>query len=54
MHFSDDDLDDLEEMAVLLEEMSPDELEDFIKLAYAVGDAKKSGSIIFNNSEYIQ
>lgn len=54
MHFSDDELDDLEEMALMMDEMTEQEFEDFIKLANSVSDAKKTGSLIFQNSDYIQ
>jgi hypothetical protein len=52
IEYTDEQLDEFEELGELIELMSPEELKDFISSVEILGNAKKKGCLITNSGNY--
>lgn len=52
-HFTDEEIVLLEEMSEMLDDMTSDEVEDFIKMVEVMGEAKKNSKfLLMDNSSF--
>jgi ribose 5-phosphate isomerase len=52
IEYTDAELDEFEELALMLQEMTEEEVEDFISSVAIIGNAKKKGFLITDNGNY--